>query len=179
MRLRKIFSFAVRWVLLLATPGTVVAGALTWNQQKTCSVSGSRVFAIGGGRMIVGSSPATVTPDASAASVQKFMRTKSLWESTPDPLRVQSSITSRTEWTVAIPLWMPLAAFGLLGAATWSLHIAGARRRRAGMCACGYDRQGLAMDVACPECGVTPAKKPDRSPAPPPRPPGPPATSSA
>jgi hypothetical protein len=107
------------------------------------------------------------------------MRTKTLWDSTPDPLRVQSSITDRKDWMVAIPLWMPLTAFGLLGAATWSLHIAGARRRRAGMCVCGYDRQGLGMEVACPECGVIPAKKSERSPAPPPRPPGPPATSNA
>jgi hypothetical protein len=55
----------------------------------------------------------------------------------------------------SLPLWMALA---VLGTPCW-LGIARAvragRRRRRGRCAaCGYDRRGIAVESACPECGT-------------------------
>lgn len=61
------------------------------------------------------------------------------------------------DWSLTIPLWMPLAVLVGLAGAGWRGHFSARRADRAarGMCpACGYDRSGLAADAVCPECGV-------------------------
>lgn len=58
--------------------------------------------------------------------------------------------------TVRVPLWPLLLPPALVGIVVWRVR----PRRRLGLCQnCGYDRSGLAVDAACPECG-----SPTRSP---------------
>ncbi len=51
----------------------------------------------------------------------------------------------------AVPLWMPLTAFGFVTITLFALDFK--RRVRPGHCSCGYDLRGLSPGAACPECG--------------------------
>jgi hypothetical protein len=65
---------------------------------------------------------------------------------------------SRAGWYFILPLWIPLAASGLLtGASWWRWWTAVAP---GGCIACGYDLKGLAPNTPCPECGHTLGAKP-------------------
>jgi hypothetical protein len=72
---------------------------------------------------------------------------------------------------VLASLWWTSAALAL--AAAWLLRRAWKRRFIHGCSMCGYSREGLAPEVACPECGHTPGI---RSAAPFQAPPAPPAS---
>lgn len=53
-----------------------------------------------------------------------------------------------------VPLWIPLAALVPINLALWLAATRARSRRNQSECpACGYPRQGLAPDAACPECG--------------------------
>lgn len=58
---------------------------------------------------------------------------------------------------IAVPLWAPFALVALPTVPLWVFHLKLARRRRLGLCSCGYDRRGLVGgDAKCPECGASP-----------------------
>jgi hypothetical protein len=59
-------------------------------------------------------------------------------------------------WHFVLPLWIPLAASGLLTGATWWRWWTAVAP--GGCAACGYDLKGLAPSSPCPECGHAPAK---------------------
>lgn len=55
---------------------------------------------------------------------------------------------------VEVPLWLVAAPFGAGAIGVGVVRRRARERVAAGNCmACGYDRQGLAAGVACPECG--------------------------
>jgi hypothetical protein len=96
----------------------------------------------------------------------------------PSPVPVGSSEyvyrvmgMKRTTWTwwfvyddspggcnLQIPLWAPFLLTAAPAGFLWRGEIIARRRRRAvaqGKCGgCGYDRDGLARDAKCPECGA-------------------------
>lgn len=61
------------------------------------------------------------------------------------------------DYTLVVPLWIPLLAFMLCGGFLWWIDATMGRRARRiadGLCGfCGYDRSGLSNETACPECG--------------------------
>ncbi len=62
-----------------------------------------------------------------------------------------------TTWAGGAPLWVFIAicAFGTGWA--WRLDTLARRRERLNLCSqCNYDRAGLAIGAACPECGLVP-----------------------
>ncbi len=66
-----------------------------------------------------------------------------------------SSDTDSFGLRVAMPLWLPAAAWMFVTLAAWRPEIVARRRARAGRCrGCNYDRTGLAAETVCPECGV-------------------------
>lgn len=63
------------------------------------------------------------------------------------------------------PIWLGLfgdtavyaiVLFGILETAALVMRYRRRRRGSRGLCACGYDRSGLAADTKCPECGLIP-----------------------
>jgi hypothetical protein len=62
----------------------------------------------------------------------------------------------RSGWYFLLPLWIPLAASGLLTGVTWWRWWTAAAP--GGCAGCGYDLKGLAPNTPCPECGHAPAK---------------------
>ena len=55
--------------------------------------------------------------------------------------------------------WVPVAVAGVVAAIPWRLDALERRRAGAGRCPkCRYDRAGLAMGAACPECGAPPVE---------------------
>ncbi|HMN40561.1 MAG TPA: hypothetical protein PKE29_06910 [Phycisphaerales bacterium] len=59
---------------------------------------------------------------------------------------------------LTMPLWAPAVGILFITAIAWRLDTLARRRVRAHLCPkCRYDRAGLAMGVACPECGSQPA----------------------
>jgi len=69
------------------------------------------------------------------------------WEFTP---RILMARQRGDPWILTLPLWpAPLAC-----AAAWFFYL---RRTPQGLCPrCRYNRQSLATDAACPECGQAP-----------------------
>jgi hypothetical protein len=56
-------------------------------------------------------------------------------------------------WYVILPLWIPTAALGFVGAQVWRRPVRRLWRLRRGCCpACGYDLR--ASRERCPECGL-------------------------
>lgn len=56
---------------------------------------------------------------------------------------------------LAVPLWMPPLAFGIIAAVGWRLDVRASRRAKSGACvSCGYSRAGLKVEAVCPECGA-------------------------
>ncbi len=57
-------------------------------------------------------------------------------------------------WTF-VPLWIPFLVSAVATLAIWKWPDSAVRRRRSGRCVeCGYDRRGLVVGAACPECGA-------------------------
>ena len=55
-----------------------------------------------------------------------------------------------------MPLWVPAL---LLAIAVWRLDTLARLRAKLNLCPkCNYDRAGLAVGAACPECGLKPAE---------------------
>ncbi|MBX3379531.1 MAG: hypothetical protein KF805_05525 [Phycisphaeraceae bacterium] len=56
---------------------------------------------------------------------------------------------------VSVPLWAVCLPVLIATGAAWRLDVLATRRKKVGRCAtCGYDRAGLKLDAACPECGA-------------------------
>ena len=64
-----------------------------------------------------------------------------------------------SSWTLAVPLWAPVALVLPVTVFAWRLDTLARRRARLNLCPkCNYDRAGLASkDAKCPECGAAPA----------------------
>lgn len=63
-------------------------------------------------------------------------------------------VTVFSDPVVHIPLWAFALLAGAPAAWLWNNQHRATRRARAGLCLnCGYDRDGLVKDRACPECG--------------------------
>jgi hypothetical protein len=59
-------------------------------------------------------------------------------------------------WLLSMPVWPVACACVAITGVAWRLDTLANRRERAGKCPkCGYDRQGLAPEAICPECGTT------------------------
>ena len=56
----------------------------------------------------------------------------------------------------AIPIWMVLVGSLVPAMIMWWPQVRGTFRKKKGLCSCGYDRDGLAADAKCPECGTVP-----------------------
>lgn len=62
--------------------------------------------------------------------------------------------TVGTTWRVQVPLWMPLVVTAIPAAFVVRGEVKRRRAIRNGACpTCGYSREGLEPDAACPECG--------------------------
>ena len=58
---------------------------------------------------------------------------------------------------VIVPIWIAAIPIAAASFAMWRMDIRRSRRIRSGLCLrCAYDRRGLAIDAACPECGSKP-----------------------
>jgi hypothetical protein len=62
-------------------------------------------------------------------------------------------------WAAYLPVW----PFAVLSSLVAAVHWRRAKRLRPGLClSCGYNREGLAADAVCPECGAGGAAPPLR-----------------
>jgi hypothetical protein len=62
-------------------------------------------------------------------------------------------------WAIFVPLWLPAIAALVVTTLAWRLDTLARRRAKLNLCptkGCDYDRTGLAIGAACPECGKTP-----------------------
>ncbi|MEZ6235639.1 MAG: hypothetical protein R3B68_15750 [Phycisphaerales bacterium] len=71
-------------------------------------------------------------------------------------------------WTFRTPMWLvvaPVFALASIAQWPWRAHRRRKRRRAKGRCErCAYDRAGLdSADAPCPECGLTPTPRSNRS----------------
>ncbi len=73
--------------------------------------------------------------------------------------RTEAGPNSRTYWTESsLPVWMVAMPVLLASALAWRLDILARRRAKQNLCStCNYDRTGLPIGAACPECGSLPA----------------------
>lgn len=76
-----------------------------------------------------------------------------LWPREPIVSTMQLGGGAGTMWRLHLPLWMPLAGFGLPAAALALADRKRQKRLRTTMCVCGYDLTGLAAS-RCPECNA-------------------------
>lgn len=85
------------------------------------------------------------------------MRTRE-WDDYPRVRWLPSWVMVSGYQEYGLPVWMLLAPTTVGAVALWRAdHLR--RSRCAKTCAsCGYDRRGLAVGAACPECGAVPAK---------------------
>lgn len=72
-------------------------------------------------------------------------------------------VNTLSDWSVQIPLWIPLLLTTATAATLWTKRL----RTPRGHCRCGYDRRGLPATAPCPECGR--AAEPNATPTKPPR----------
>jgi hypothetical protein len=60
---------------------------------------------------------------------------------------------------IVVPLWIPFAVAAVPTGLLWRAELRRRSRALSTLClSCGYDRQGLAPDAMCPECGQVPTK---------------------
>jgi hypothetical protein len=58
-------------------------------------------------------------------------------------------------WQLSIPIWPLVLVIGLATVTSWRFDTLARRRAKLNLCPnCGYDRTGLAIGAACPECGT-------------------------
>lgn len=63
-------------------------------------------------------------------------------------------VWSPSDWSLTIPLWMPLLLALAAAAWAWRPTTSGPRVPKCGTC--GYPREGLGAGAMCPECGRSP-----------------------
>ncbi len=106
----------------------------------------------GGDWVNVYGSPHVSEPRASfAASWGEHPETG--WE-TPELWRFYLYGDGSHHWGVLAPMWMVIASLLVATTAAWYLDALAGRRQLANLCRkCNYDRTGLPIGAACPECG--------------------------
>jgi hypothetical protein len=72
------------------------------------------------------------------------------------PAQMPMLMTTSTPfvWIARVPFWLPSVGFAAASLVIWRVERRRRLRQRHSLCmACGYDRLGLAVGNACPECG--------------------------
>ena len=141
-----------RWACLLLTLLTMLHWAASMPFNVTITPGAGHELNLHSGRLNYRSDPVIAYEDWSVeANAQGSIDWALDWHVYPGTALSQGS------WFARVPLWIPLAAFGLPAGALW---FSAFRRRRSGGCArCGYPLTGLVAGdggtVRCPECGTS------------------------
>ncbi len=135
----------------------LIVGAFVLSLWRTVSViarvkdTGMYVVCVSDGVLIVAKGLSSPLPSELTLYVQGASGQPVWWFSTtffePDTRRGRNLV---------VPLWALLVPTATVTLLAWRRDSMLRRRRRAGACLkCGYDRNGLAENTVCPECGAS------------------------
>jgi hypothetical protein len=141
-RIRK----AIKWVGAAVT----VLLAVVWIGSATTSVS---YLGANGRGVIVGRGEVSIHVERTLQVPPQFIG----WRRdvlSPGTGVWADAARTRLIWPIRVPMWPAVCACFLGVAIAWRLDHVSRRRERVGRCPkCSYDRTGLAVGAACPECG--------------------------
>ncbi len=147
MRKRPGIRRVIKWAAVVLLVLTIAGWVLTRSSGVTAVVSGWVAVYFGEGTVAV-YSVRSVVPSQVIYGPQ-FSRAHGA------PAQAFSWTRTPSRWQVMVPTWFMALATSLVLLGAWHLDTRSRRRPKVGLCSrCSYDREGIAPDAACPECGA-------------------------
>lgn len=151
--LRRRRRFAIRRIssMALALIGLflfgVLAASFRWEMVVGQSPASFKVVGGGATLSVPYTGPRVLIDGSLEAAIKRPDKLSLMW--------LPSWRNSAADYTLEMPLWLPLIAIGLASALLFRLSRFDARMMPDHCRSCGYNRVGLALASLCPECGAS------------------------